>query len=325
MGNKKIFIIIITLLLIVIVGIVLLQPIFINNEIETIPESTNTINITLGVNPKVDDSSVKISNNNIHINEGGIYNVSGILVNGTIYIDTSDDVTLKFNGITMVNEINSVIDNRKSNKLVINLANNTNNILSDGGTSSATIKSVGDTYIEGNGNLQIFANINNGISSNGNLVIDGGAIYLWALNDVFSITKELLINSGTIIGLGNNNMKIPNELSKQYTMLFNLTDSLPENTLLSLIDNNNKSIVSFQALRDFSTLIISSPQINKGTYHLLQDIECNEEITNGICISNDYSGGTRINIGFADTFSVINKGNWFGKQGINIVNPDNFI
>ena len=325
MGNKKIFIIIITLLLIVIVGIVLLQPIFINNEIETIPESTNTINITLGVNPKVDDSSVKISNNNIHINEGGIYNVSGILVNGTIYIDTSDDVTLKFNGITMVNEINSVIDNRKSNKLVINLANNTNNILSDGGTSSATIKSVGDTYIEGNGNLQIFANINNGISSNGNLVIDGGAIYLWALNDVFSITKELLINSGTIIGLGNNNMKIPNELSKQYTMLFNLTDSLPENTLLSLIDNNNKSIVSFQALRDFSTLIISSPQINKGTYHLLQDIECNKEITNGICISNDYSGGTRINIGFADTFSVINKGNWFGKQGINIVNPDNFI
>ena len=325
MGNKKIFIIIITLLLIVIVGIVLLQPIFINNEIETISDSTNTINITLGVNPKVDDSSVKISNNNIHINKGGIYNVSGILVNGTIYIDTSDDVTLKFNGITMVNEINSVIDNRKSNKLVINLANNTNNILSDGGTSSATIKSVGDTYIEGNGNLQIFANINNGISSNGNLVIDGGVIYLWALNDIFSITKELLINSGTIIGLGNNNMKIPNELSKQYTMLFNLTDSLPENTLLSLIDNNNKSIVSFQALRNFSTLIISSPQINKGTYHLLQDIECNEEITNGICISNDYSGGTRINIGFADTFSVINKGNWFGKQGINIVNPDNFI
>ena len=325
MGNKKIFIIIITLLLIVIVGIVLLQPIFINNEIETIPESTNTINITLGVNPKVDDSSVKISNNNIHINEGGIYNVSGILVNGTIYIDTSDDVTLNFNGITMVNEINSVIDNRKSNKLVINLANNTNNILSDGGTSSATIKSVGDIYLEGNGNLQIFANINNGISSNGNLVIDGGVIYLWALNDIFSITKELLINSGTIIGLGNNNMKIPNELSKQYTMLFNLTDSLPENTLLSLIDNNNKSIVSFQALRDFSTLIISSPQINKGTYHLLQDIECNKEIENGICISNDYSGGTRINIGFADTFSVINKGNWFGKQGINIVNPDNFI
>ena len=324
MKSKKILLIIIVVLILVI-GTLLLRPVFSNNNMEIIDNSVDEIDISLGVNPTASDSSVKINNNNIYINKGGIYNISGIHINGTIYIDTTNEVTLNFLGVTIVNELNSVIDNRNSSKIIINLANNTNNILSDGGTSSATIKSVGDIYLEGNGNLQIFANINNGISSNGNLVIDGGVIYLWALNDIFSITKELLINSGTIIGLGNNNMKIPNELSKQYTMLFNLTDSLPENTLLSLIDNNNKSIVSFQALRDFSTLIISSPQINKGTYHLLQDIECNKEIENGICISNDYSGGTRINIGFADTFSVINKGNWFGKQGINIVNPDNFI
>ena len=325
MSNKKIFIIIIAILLIIIIGIIILHPIFNNKEIETIPNLENAININLGVNPKANDSSVKISNNNIHINKGGIYNISGILVNGTIYIDTSEDVTLSFNGITMVNELNSVIDNRKSNKLVINLVKNTNNILSDGGISGATIKSIADTYIEGDGNLQIYANIANGISSNGNLIIEGGELYIWAINDVFSVKGELLINSGTIIGLGNNNMKIPNELSKQYTMLFNLTDTLSEGTMLSLIDNSNKSIINFQALRDFSKLIISNFQIKKGTYHLLKDIECSKGIKNGMCISNDYNGGTRINIGFSDTFSVINKGNWFGKQEINIVNPDNFV
>lgn len=323
--NKKILLIIIVVLIIIIGTLLLLRPLFSNNNMEIINNSEEHIDISLGVNPKTSDSSVKISNNNIYINKGGNYNISGILINGTIYIDTTNEVTLNFLGVTIVNELNNVIDNRNSSKLIINLDKNTNNILSDGGASNGVIKSVGDLYIEGKGKLLIYANGNNGIESKENLVIDGPSIYISAINDVFVVNKELLVNSGSIIGIGNNTMKIPNQLSKQNVMLFNFTEKYLENTTFSLVDNSNKAIYSFVALRDFNTLIISTANIKKGSYHLLKDITCDEVIENGICSNETVSGGNRIKIGISDTFTVDGKSNWYGKKFINITNPDNFV
>lgn len=325
MSKKKILIIIIAILLIIIIGLLLIMPIFFNNNLEVIDNNANIIDITLGTNIKSSDDSVKINNNNIYLNKGGIYNLSGILNNGTIFIDTSAEVTLNLNNVTITNQGIGTIDNRKSNKVIINLSEESNNILSDGSKSSATIKSVGDLFIEGSGNLLIYANNNNGINTNGNLVINGGTIYVTAKNDAFSVIKELLINSGKVIGIGNNKMNIPNELSKQSTFLFNFSETFSENTTFSLTDNRNDYLFSFVALRDFKTLILSHSVLKEGSYHILKDIKCNGKLENGIYIDGDVSGGERIYIGIADTFAIDGKSNWYGKKAINITNPDNFI
>ena len=318
-------IIIVSILLIFISGFLLLIPIFFNNDLEVIDNNPNIINITLSANSKASDNSVKISDNNIYLNKGGIYNISGILNNGTIYIDTNAEVTLNLKNITITNKENGVIDNRKSKKVIINLSEKSNNILSDGKNSIAAIKSVGDIFIEGSGKLLIYANNNNGINANGNLVINGGTIYVAALNDAFNVLQELLINSGFVIGLGNNTMKVPNELSKQNVMLFNFPDKYLENTTFSLVDNSNEPIYNFVALRDFNTLIISTSNIKKGSYHLLKDITCDGKAENGIYSNCSVSKGQRVSIGISDTFIVDSKSNWFGKKEINITNPDNFV
>ena len=59
----------------------ILRPVFSNNNMEIIDNSVDEIDISLGVNPTASDSSVKINNNNIYINKGGIYNISGIHIN----------------------------------------------------------------------------------------------------------------------------------------------------------------------------------------------------------------------------------------------------
>lgn len=73
----------------------------------------------------------------------------GAFVNGAIYIDTNDEVNLIFNNVTIVNEYQNIIDNRKSKFLKLILANDSNNILSDVVNSNSVIKSVGNVSIEG--------------------------------------------------------------------------------------------------------------------------------------------------------------------------------
>lgn len=195
---KNGLIIVIVIMMIVFLVLIGLEPVIMEmylNENDLIQETKNTIE--LGVISKSNSKDVRIANNNVYINNGGVYNISGILYNGTIYIDTSDDVTLNFDEVTIVNEFTSTIDNRKSSKVIINLAEETNNILSDGSDSSSSIKSVGDIFLEGQGSMLIYANNESGIAtSNGNLVVNGIDLYVIAQGSAFDITKEFLINSG---------------------------------------------------------------------------------------------------------------------------------
>lgn len=94
---KNILLGIILLMVIVILVIIGLEPVVIELYLPENPLEDDTKKIIdLRVVPKTNSRSVRIVNNNIYINDGGTYEVSGILYNGTIYIDTSDDVTLNF-------------------------------------------------------------------------------------------------------------------------------------------------------------------------------------------------------------------------------------
>ena len=322
--SKKKIIITILVLFILCLSIFFLKPILFKSNLETIENNNNIIEINLNKLQDI-DNYVKISGNNIYINNGGKYNISGILQNGTIYVDTKDEIIINLNNVTMTNEDTNIINNRKSSKLVINLEENTNNILSDGANSDAVIKSSGDLYIEGSGKLLIYANNKDGINSNSNLIINNGVIYIAAKNDALVVTKELLINGGNFIGLGNKNMKEPNELSKQNTLLLNFTESFPENFTFSLVDNSNKYLLNFISLKEFKTLILSNRYLKNGAYHILSDVICYGEAENGIYEKIECSGGNRINIGITDTFNIKNKSNWYGKKEINIITPDNFV
>ena len=307
-------IIFLIILFLVLIG---LKPVILamNND-DVVTEGVVTI-IDLGVIPKVSSEKAKVFNNNIYINEGGIFDVSGILYNGTIYIDTSEDVTLNFNEVTIVNENTSVIDNRKSKKVIINLKSDTNNILSDGSTSASAIKSVGDLFLQGGGNLLIYGNNENGITvSNGSLIIDDIILYIIAQGDAFNVANEFLINSGTVLGFANDEMQPPSDLSKQNTLLFNFGSVFKENTAFSLVNSQNESLINFIGLRDFKTLTLSIPKLDMGRYRLLKEISCDARIKNGVYKECEASGGEIVNIGITDSYVVNAKWNWYGTMDI---------
>ena len=315
---KNGLIIVIVIMMIVFLVLIGLEPVIMEmylNENDLIQETKNTIE--LGVVSKTNSEDVRILNNNIYINDGGTYAVSGILYNGTIYIDTADDVTLNFDGVTIVNESYSVIDNRKSAKIIINLEKNSNNILSDGTTSTSAIKSVGDIFLEGEGSMLIYGNSGNGITtSTGNLVINGNYLYIIAKEAVFDIADEFLINSGVVLGLGNGGMQPTSNLSKQNTLLFNFDSEFKEGTNFSLRNFKEENMINFVGIRDFKTLTLSLPSLEMGRYQLYQNIMCNSKIKNGIYQDCVTSTGDLINISITDTYIVNSKWNWYGAMDI---------
>lgn len=121
---RNILLIIIIILIIIFLVLIGLKPVILEmNDSKDIEEEQITY-IDLGVISKISSDKAKVSDNNIYINSGGTYELTGILHNGTIYIDTNEEVTLNLNGITIVNENTSIIDNRKSPKVIINLEKN---------------------------------------------------------------------------------------------------------------------------------------------------------------------------------------------------------
>ena len=314
--NKGVIIKILLVLIILVLVLIGLKPVFLE---EKVTNEDGITEIKLGVIPKINTDKAYLYNNNIYIQDGGIYNITGILYNGVIYIDTNEEVTLNLNGVTLVNEVNSVIDNRKSSKLIINLGAESNNILSDGINSNSAIKSVGDVTIKGNGNMLIYGNNGNGITvSDGILEIADVTLYVMARNTAFNASEELIINSGIILGLGSDKMQPPSDSSKQNTLLFNFATIYGENTPFSLKNVNGDVIVNFLALRDFKTLTLSMPELKAGRYQLYQNTGCDSLVNNGIYDDCDPLTNDMIKIGITDTYIVNNTWNWYGNMDIMI-------
>lgn len=264
-----------------------------------------------------DNDKAKFVNGNLYINVGGKYNITGNLSNGTIYIDTSDNVILDLDNVKIINNLNETINNRKSKKLIINCEDNTNNILSDGENSKSSILSVGDIYLQGKGNLLIYGNNGNGITTTkGSLIIDDINLYTVANLSAFKIYNQLLINGGKVLGLGNDLVQTISNMSTQNAIFFNFDNKIPINTNLALTDENNINLVVFEILKDAKTITFSSPKLKKGNYYLLGDFDCLDKSINGIYSGCEFENYNKIKLGISDTFIVKDKNNWYGSMDL---------
>ena len=170
-------------------------------------------------------------NSNFTITEVGEYTLTGEFEN-TILVDTKDEVTLILNGVKVENQITAAIVNKGTGSLTINLADNTENTLSDGGSSEydSCIYSNGPLTIEGNGTLNVYGNqeegegiatethditINGGTinieckddginagGDGGTITINAGKVYIKASGDGIDSNKNLVINGGEVYTIG---------------------------------------------------------------------------------------------------------------------------
>lgn len=170
-------------------------------------------------------SGVEVSGNSATIISPGAYTISGTLSDGQINVDTQEDgtVVLLLDGVNITSSTSAPIYVRNAEKVIINLVDGTQNIVTDGNSyiledvtsdePNAAIFSKDDLVINGNGSLTVNAHYNNGIASKDTLKITAGALTVNAVNDGIKGRDCITVRNATITvsagsdGLQSNNDK----------------------------------------------------------------------------------------------------------------------
>ncbi len=299
-----------------------------NPNEEQVEKETNSSDVESGEIVTQKEINLNEYSSNITIEEAGEYTLKGDFSN-SVLINSTSDVTLILDNVTIQNDITATIANIGKGGLTIKLKDGTTNSLTDGGSSEydACIYSVGSLTIEGNGTLNVYGKqsegegiatetnnitinggtiniesnddginaggdgglitINNGdifikangdgIDSNQDLIINGGNVYTIGSanggNAAIDTDKGYQINGGTVIAIGSDMMEKPESSSKQKSLTFNMNSSIKSGTSISIKNENDEIVATFEAKEDFKTLIFSSEDLASGTYYLYQNEE----------------------------------------------------
>ncbi len=201
---KKKKIIIISLVLIILIALCIL---FISKNNNNLDSDNGSINIVAKENNIEDVSfegmetvSINLSST-LKITEGGIYNLTGTISDGNIYIDTKDNVKLILNGVTINSSDGPAIYIENANVVYIELASGTVNYLTDSETYSdsninGTLFSKDDLIIGGDGKLVVDANYEDGIVSKDNLKIVSGEFEIESVDNGIRGKDSVVIMNG---------------------------------------------------------------------------------------------------------------------------------
>ena len=135
----------------------------------------------------------------VTIGSAGTYSLSGSLTNGQVIVNTKDNavVRLILNGVNIHSSVNAPIYVKKAEKVVLVLADNSTNVLTDAATytydvpadeePSAAVFSKSDLTIYGNVSLDITGNFGDGIVSKDGLVSGLPELFARLLGDLLAV------------------------------------------------------------------------------------------------------------------------------------------
>ena len=177
--------------------------------------------VTLGSEVSVSGDGAWYEDGVLSLTEGGIYNISGTVSDGYIYIDTDENVKLVLDGVTVTNSSGAAIYCHSAKNLCVELADGTDNLLSDGSSYSlegeedepnAALYSKSDLIICGNGSLSVKGNYKGGIRCNDDLTIESGNIAVTAVNNGIRGTDSVVIEGGNVtVTAGKDGIKSTND------------------------------------------------------------------------------------------------------------------
>lgn len=168
--------------------------------------SSNTSSVTnINEGVVITDNIVNLNSftSNITIKEAGEYTLSGNMKYSLI-IDSASDVVLNLNNIKIESSASAGVIVKNARSVLINLNKDTDNYISDGGSSSynGAIYTRSDLTINGSGKLNITGNQGVGILAvDSNINIDGGKLLINSTTDGISTTNSIgkvNINKGII-------------------------------------------------------------------------------------------------------------------------------
>lgn len=145
------------------------------------------------------------------------------------------------------------------------------------------------------GNIHINAS-GDGIDSNGNLFMSGGSVYVSGPtnsgNGALDYNGTAEITGGTVIAAGSTGMSQGfSDTSTQYSLLYNLTAVSNAGTEVKLTDETGKVMASFAPDKEYQSVVISTPELEKDKTYTLTSGEQTAQITlTSIVTSNAQQG-----------------------------------
>ena len=189
----------------------------------TYADNTGTIDLSAMT---VTGDGISVSGSVVEITKGGDFTVTGENQNAMIHVDASDKVKLRLSGMSLKNESGPAIFYENAEKALLTITEGTENRVEDGsdygsidakaaifadcdleikGKGSLTavgnykhgIASDDDIDIE-NGEINITANVKDGIHVNNTFKMTGGTLTIAAESDGIQAEEDVIIDSGTI-------------------------------------------------------------------------------------------------------------------------------
>ena len=181
---------------------------FTSRDTDTAYYDGRIVNIQLsGDTATADSNAVQIKGSAIKITEEATYIFTGAF-NGMIAVDCDKDAQpqLVFNGATVHSETSAALYVMDAGKVILTLAEGTENYLSNGGTFEAVdsedidaaLYSKRDLTVNGSGQLTVLSPAGKGISSKDNLCITGGAISIQSASHGLDANDSLRIQNAAL-------------------------------------------------------------------------------------------------------------------------------
>ena len=150
------------------------------------------------------------------------------------------------------------------------------------------------------GKVKINAN-GDGLDSNGNLIVEGGEIYISGpSNDGngaldYGDRGEAWITGGTIVACGTSGMAegFGENNSTQNSVLYNFSSKIPAGTEVKIIDNTGNVVLSYTPDKDYQSVVFSCPNLENGKYTVSAG-DISDEITIDSVVTSNGSSSNRM-------------------------------
>ncbi|QWU17886.1 carbohydrate-binding domain-containing protein [Paenibacillus sophorae] len=163
--------------------------------------ASNGTTIALGDPINVSGTGAAVDDSTVNITAGGNYILSGSLTDGQVNINTKERVNLILSGISITNSSGPALLVTDAKEVTITLTPGTTNSLSDDGSTDendAALFTNDTLVINGEGALVVTGSNNEGISSDDDIIVNGGSIKVTAPDDGINAHDDITINGGYV-------------------------------------------------------------------------------------------------------------------------------
>ena len=180
----------------------------VQNQVTETADRTAVVRLN-GSDAEITGSGCKMDGNRLEIKKAGVYEISGNLSDGSIYVnvDNESEVHLILNGVTVHNEMSAALFCKKAAKVTITLAEGSENRFSDGASyvfeegedePDSTVYAKHDLVINGTGKLYVTSAYGDALKGKDSLYILGGEIVVKSAEDGIVGRDLLYIADGTV-------------------------------------------------------------------------------------------------------------------------------